>query len=245
MSLMVAALASCGGSGGSTGTSPAAATKSVNEETVAQVGNHAITRGLLNQWMTAEIGSSYYEVTKRQAPAQLVSDPPNYPACAAALKSIEPILHKGRPQPTATELESRCEQLYRATKAQTLAFLVASYWNINFDAARGLNVTDAQVQQDLEQTKATQYPAPGQFQKSLVARRRTLSQERFLAKVGLLVEKLKLRLRSKDKRYANLTREVSRSEADATCRTGYVVLHCKQFRGRIYGGRSPAALLRE
>jgi hypothetical protein len=203
-----------------------------------------ITTPMLNQWMMIEIGADYYSASKRQVPERLVSEPPNYPACVSALEAIR---GKGEPvrRSTVAQLRSKCEQLYQAIKIQTLAFLVTSYWTIDFDANHGVKVTDEEVAQKLERVKAEQYPKPGQFQESLDARRRTLGQEVFLAKIDLLQEKLKQRIQSGNGKYARLASEASISADSAVCPTGYVVPHCKQFKGHVSSGRSPSVLLQE
>jgi hypothetical protein len=239
--LAVATLSACGSSSSSSDGITALA----SADTVAQVGSYPITEQLLNEWMTVDLGTDYYEIAKRRVPAQLVSEPPNYPACVAALNA--PLRGKGaaKPQPTAEQLNSKCEQLYQAIKAETLTFLVGSYWNINFDAAHGVSVTNAEVQRSLEQVRAKKYPKPAQFQESLYARRRSLAQELFVAKISLLQQKLLQKLQSKEARYANLYKEVRRAVDSATCRAEDVVQHCRQFNGHVYSHRLLTALLHE
>jgi hypothetical protein len=218
-----------------------------SSDTVVQVGDLPITKPMLNQWMTIEIGADYYSAFKRQVPERLVSEPPNYSVCIVALKRLAPLRGAASPVPlqNVEQLRSRCAQLYQAIKAQALTFLVASDWIINFDIHHGVNVTEEEVEQMLKRVEARQYPRPGQFQESLAARRRTLGQEQFLAKIDLLQQKLEQRIQSGNAKYASLAKELASSANDAVCDTGYVVPHCKQFKGQGYTGPSPSVLLRQ
>jgi len=219
-------LAACGGgSSGGAGDSSGGA--------VAQVGDYAITKAMLNQWMTEKVGEGYYEVATHQAPPGLVAEPANYPACVATLKAITPIPGEGRPQPqpTIAQLTSKCRELYQAIKVQALSYLVSSYWSINFDADHGIKVTDEEVQRGLKRIRAEQYPAEGEFQKLLASRRRTLSQELFIVRMDLLGQKVEQRLRKGGTQLsATFVRDAKSAAASASCRPEYMVEYCKGYK---------------
>lgn len=234
------AIAACGG-GGSTVASSEDTAQLPSENDVAQVGRHVITRSLLNTWMTVDLATDYYEATKRQVPAGLVSEPANYPACARALEGVA-AKSKTQPLPSAASLKSKCEVLYQAIKQQTLTFLVGSYWNINFDTSHGVNVSDAEVARKLAAVRAKEYPKPGQFEESLRLRRRDMAEEQFIAKIDLLQAALKSRLSNKAE--PELEAQLGSANDDAICRAEYVVKHCKES-GAVYTGPSPATLAQE
>jgi hypothetical protein len=241
-SLAAVALAACGSSGGSgsSGGPPEPPAKLPSANAVVQIGGHVITRAALNEWMTVDIGTDYYELIKRQVPAQLVSEPVNYTTCTHALKRAEAAAGGGASPQTAAQLHSKCEALYRAIKEQTLAFLVNAYWSLDFGASHGIDVTDAEAERTIAQAKATEYPKPGAFEASLKARRRTAAQELFLAKADLIERELERRVASD----ATLKSDVGASAKDAVCRAEYVVAHCKE-QASLYTGPPIATLLRE
>jgi hypothetical protein len=238
--LAAATLAACGG--GSSTPEPVAQLSS--ESDVAQVGSHAISKAMLNEWMTVYLGSDYYEVTKRQVPADLVSEPVNYPACVRKLERTPAVASAGKARPSAEQLKYKCEVLYKAIKEQTLTFLVGAYWDLNFAAKHHLSVSAAAVQKVIEHVETREYPKPGQFEASLKTRRRTLAQERFLAEIDLLQAVLKGELESKSQQYAKLQSEAHSAISDAVCRPEYVVTHCKEP-AAIYTGPSLATLVEE
>jgi hypothetical protein len=249
MCLAAVTLGACGGSVASssnvTQTEKADPSAALSGDTVAQVGSLGIAKPMLNQWMTIELAADYYAVSKREAPEALVLEPPNYPACIAAVRRMPATPGKGKraSRLTTAQLRSKCEQLYQAIKAQTLTFLVGADWIINFDAHHGITVSDQEVGQSLKRVQAEQYPRPGQFQTSLNVRRRTLGEETYLAKIALLQRKLQQRIQGGNPKQASVAKEVSSTANIAVCREGYVVVRCKQFKGGGYTGPSPSALL--
>lgn len=100
--------------------------------TVAQVGSYTITKAMLNQWMTEKVSEDYYDAAGsaagEKAPLRLVSEPADYPACVATIKTITPAPSaKPKPTPTVAQLTKKCEELYQGIKMQALAYLVSSY----------------------------------------------------------------------------------------------------------------------
>lgn len=235
--LVLCVLAGCGGGGGSP------------NATVARVGAYAITRGMLNQWMTEQIGETFVEMASHQVPAGLVSEPANYPGCVSTLRSIEPIPGKGprQPIPSTAQLMSKCKELYAVVKAQALAFLVSGYWVISFDASHGITANNKEVEQSFRQGA---YPKGVELQQLLKTRRRTLAQELFMAKLDLLSEKVKNEMRKGGTQLTTkLFGEAQSANATASCLPGYVVEHCKGYKGPQSSGianlTAPAILLQE
>jgi hypothetical protein len=230
--LVVVLLAACGG--GSRGPSG---------ETVAQVGSYAITKPVLNQWMTEKANEDFYEVSTHLAPPRLVSEPADYPACVASLKAITPSPGEKQPHPTDAQLMSLCRELHQSIKLQALKYLVSSYWSINFDAAHGISVSDEEVQRQFAQTKARR----SSTESRLAGRSHTPSQELFMAKLNLLGDKVNEKLNDGGAQLtATLMSEAKRVIATANCRPGYVVEYCKGYReGATPKTRPPVIPLEE
>lgn len=235
--LAAAALAACGSSG------------DPSSGVVAQVGGYAITKTMLNQWITEKIGEDYYEVSTHESPPRLVSEPADYPACVASLKAITPIPGEGRPQPqpTVAQLTSRCKELYQAIKTQAIAYLVSSYWSLNFDADHGIKVTNEELQQKLKQIKAERYPTEAEFQQLLTTRRRTLAQELFIIELDLVQQKLGKKLKNESPQLtAAYIREAKSAASSASCHPGYVVEFCKGYKApQTSAAETPSVLLEE
>jgi hypothetical protein len=233
--LAITVLAGCGG------TDPSA--------NVAQVGQHTITRAMINEWMKPTIGEDYYAVATHEAPPGLVAEPANIPACVTALEKIEPIPGEGPPQPkpTPTELKSKCQQLYEAIRYQTAEFLIGAYWNTDFDASHGITATSQEVQHQLKRFETQHDPTPSDLQTYLTSQHRTLAQQLFHLKLELLTEKLLQTAKTGGQAaYTKLASEIQASKHPATCTPGYIVEHCNQFKPPSqYPGLPPAVQLQE
>ena len=245
--LAVVALGACGGGSNSSASNPVRSTSErptrPASDTVAQVGQLVIARPMLNHWMEIELRDDYESAFKRNAPEDLVSEPPNYPACIAVLQRLIPFRGTGKRNPPAstTQLRDNCRRLYRAIKTQALSFLVASDWLINFSSAHGVNVTDEEVSHTLKRVEAEQHPRPRQSAESRV---QALGKAVYLAKIDLLRKKLAQRIQREGGSEAKLAKEASGSANTAVCPTGYVVAHCLQFKAPAYTGPALSVLLR-
>lgn len=233
VSLAVAGLAACGG-----GTSG---------DVVAQVGGSSITKGELNHWMSTLAGGDFYEISKQHTvPSGLVSEPPNYGACVARLEAVAAGVVRVQPKLTAAQLFSKCRQLYQALKLQALGFLVEAQWIIGLAGEEGLKATDGEVMQLFKEIKAEQFPKERELQRYLASNRRSLADEMFVVKLDVLRRKIQQKLSTGGgQMLARLTEVGQRWTAKTSCRSGYVVRHCKQYTGQQPAPSlpSPAVLL--
>jgi hypothetical protein len=232
--LVVTALAACG--------------RGASSGAVAQVGGYTITKAALNQWMTERIGESYYEVATHEVPPGLVSEPANYSACIASLKTVTPIPGEGRPQsqPTVAQLTSKCKELHQDIKTKALTYLLSSYESINFGAEHGIKITDEEIQQALKRVKAEQYPTEREFRHLLMSRRRNLSQEMFIIKNDLLQQKIEKMLKNGTQLSATFLKEATNAADTASCSPEYIVEGCKEYNPKMNTASSvPASVLLE
>jgi hypothetical protein len=214
-------------------------------EVIARVGPQAITKGMINQWMTPIASEDDYAETTHAAPTGLVAEPANYPACVTALKKLAPIPGQGKPQPqqTTSDLESRCHNLYEAIRYQTTTFLVAAYWNIQFAVRHGARVSSQEIQQLLKRQLGT----TEERQNYIQSHRRTLTEQLFDLKLELLQQQLLNKAKTLGKPgYLKLLAEVQASHPQATCNPQYTVEHCKGFKAPGgYPGQPPAVQFQE
>ena len=203
-------------------------------DAVVQVGSTAITKPTLNHWMSAIVGGDFYERTHLVAPTGLVSEPPDYATCIAAVRTLassrEP---KGRQE---AQSKRKCEQLYQAVKQQAVGYLITAAVVMGQDAEQGLKVTASEVEQDFKRVQAEQFPAEAELRRYLAHRHWSLSDELFLIKRDLLSSKLTSKV---EQRFASAGGEGAlvkyvgeadtRWKAKTTCRPGYVVEDCSEY----------------
>jgi len=216
----LAVLAACGGGTGGGGTP---------STVVAQVGQHAITKAALSEWITETIGQDFFLTTSHQAPLGLVSEPPDYQRCVSVVNKLR--AEASKPPLSEAVAMRRCEELYRAVEHQALAYLVTSFWRLDLYARYGITVTPAQLQRTLQRFKASNYPNPGQFQQVLAGRRRTLPQELFIITNNILSEELKERLLNRGQSLGAFVKASERAliSEPAICNPGYVVEDCRGY----------------
>jgi len=244
--LAVTAFTACGGGGERTG----------DTATVAQVGDMSITRGTLSHWMSTIIGGDYDENIGHPAPRGLVSDPPNYPRCIAAIETLGPSKsHSETPQQARTTLANDCHGLYRELKHQALSYLLQGLWSTEEAAEQGIAVTNAEVERAFAKLRVQRYPTNTALASFLAGREWALSDELYLLKRDLLYAKLGVKHEQDiakivkgnhlalERAVLELDARVEKSwKAKTTCSVGYVIPECKQYKGTEALG-APDALL--
>jgi hypothetical protein len=242
-SLAITVATGCGHSGGIPGNA------------VARVGDTAITDAELDHWMSTLIGGDFTEVGRgHTVPAGLVSEPPDYARCVASLEAAAPKppggsreLASAPAKQTAAQLLVKCHRLYQAIRFQAAAYLVNARWATGVYADLGITASDADVKRLLAEVKEREFPKPGQFARYLAVNRRSLSDELFVLKLNVLSNKLERKIHAEGLR--PVTRKLSeagqRWTAKTTCRPGYVVPHCRQFRKVAKTQPDPGILLEQ
>lgn len=239
ISTLLAALlgfASCGGAGAS-------------GEVVARVaGVGAISKAMLDHWIPVEAVVIYQEQPTQPVPKGLIPDPPRYTACMAYLRVTPQRLGESAPKSTALELKRKCAQRLGELKVLTLNTLLDWEWTIGAGMKAGLKATDAEVRQRLERTTKTYYPKRTDFTRYLRLTGQTMSDVLFRAKVQVFEVKL-VALRTELEKsvpkglspqqlqktpFGKFVQDLPPSKAWAartTCRRGYVVSACKEYKG--------------
>jgi hypothetical protein len=193
---------------------------------VAKLGPYTITKSLLNQWMIEKAADDFYEVATHPAPPHLVSEPANYPACIDTLEKITPTPG----HPNTTELTQKCHELYESIKTQTLQFLLSSYWELNFFAHHGIDVTNQETQQTFEKIKKESYPTKKALQTLLQNRGRTLTQELFIVKNDALQQRTEQLLHHNKQQATQILNEAKTQQNTATCKPQYTANHCTNYK---------------
>ena len=155
----------------------AACGSAVPGNSVAAIAGTPITNQTLAHWgYVAAVGES------EQSPGSpvIVPDPPNYAKCIAALKKIAPASYP------ASELKTDCEMQF----AQTMEYLVRSYWVQGQAAALKLKVSPAQVQSKFTSAKNQEFKTAAQFKAFLAETGQTINDILYRFRISLLAAKL-------------------------------------------------------
>jgi hypothetical protein len=213
-------------------------------DVVAQVGGTPITKSMVNHWMATLAGGDYHQLSGKNAiPVGLVSEPPNYRRCVTNLETAARRVPKRGLNLSGVELLKKCRQLNQALRDQTVTLLVNDEWLIALARDEGVTASATEVQQLFKRVKAAEFPTEAQLHQYLASRRLSLADELFLLKVNLIEQKLLKKLEQGGKQAsAKLTETAQRWTAKSTCRPGYVVQHCKEYKGgQTYPSGLPSA----
>jgi hypothetical protein len=264
---LVLVLSACGGSSSSSSsansssstgagsTSDAAATTAsptigpASGEVVAKVGATPITKGQVNHWMATLAGGDYYELSRKHTiPANLVSDPPRYAVCVSQLEAAAAAAPRKLYTVSGVQLLTKCRQLYQALRSQATAYLVRALFVDGLSSDFEVSATDPEVLAFYKRATATRFPNQEGVTRYLTDTRATLSDELLVDKLDLLSQKTLERIKAQGSEgQTALQRSEARWTAKTDCRAGYIVEHCKQYRGEPprTAANPPASVLME
>lgn len=196
---------------------------------VVTVGKSTITQATVDHWIRVEAVTSRGPNPTRSAPKGSIPVPPGYADCIAYLRAQA----RSTPKPSSQALEHACAVEYGQLKQQILELLITYYWISGEGARQGLAVTDAEVGQYLQR----EYPTHAQLQRFLEVTGETPAEQRMLAKRVLMSIKLQRHLAAST--HTSLEQAIPKFATDlaanwagrTSCRPGYVVPQCKQYRG--------------
>jgi hypothetical protein len=215
-------------------------------DVVAEVGHTTITKAELNHWMPTLLGGDMYELTDISSPKTVVSEPSNFTVCVRSLKTVAPDL-------TTAELTTRCHQLNQLLRVQAVEYLINSDVLIGQAAEVGATVSNREIATAFNELKGRAFPTDAALQLYLQQRDWSLSTELFIIKRNLLGTKLLQKVSAKlgkkpseeaiDRYYKTLN---NRWLAKTTCRPGYIVEGCRQYKKpKTPAKTSPAIVIEE
>jgi foldase protein PrsA len=152
---------------------------------VADVAGNPITTQAFNHWMfVAAKGNSAQ--SGGSAPVIVPNDPPSFSNCIKqARKEISQVAKQ-----SDSQLRTECRTLFTSLSSQVLDFLIRAYWYQADAAKHHVTVTPAQVQNQFNLEKQSQFPTPSQFQTFLGQSGYTLQDLLFRTRVQVIYNKL-------------------------------------------------------
>jgi foldase protein PrsA len=224
-----------------------------SDEVVARVaGVGSINKATLDHWIPVEAVLLYQQEPTSPVPKGVIPDPPDYTACIAYLGSLPQKIGENGPKPTVVQLKGRCVQRSRELKVITLNTLIGWDWTIGAGLALGMKVSDAEVRKRLEEVNKRIFPTKAQFANYLKITRQTVTDMLFRSRVQLFEAKLIQERAALEKRLpsglpaqqrqaaiAKFMKSISPGKewaAKTSCREGYVVSACKEYKGSLPPG---------
>jgi len=226
IALTAASAYGCGGSGAS-------------KLPVAEVGGNVITKAMFDHWIVITAVRDYELYPRRSVPRGVVPDPPLYSACIAHLRATAGKLGAPPRSASATELRQHCAQQYQILRQQVLSSLITAEWLISEGQALGMKASSTEIKHKSEQIRKSEFSSEAAFRKYLAYTGETLSDQLFRARVKAVSAKIEERLthegstsQSQQRIFSTFSEQFPKKWAARTsCRPGYVVANCRQYRG--------------
>lgn len=206
---------------------------------VVRVGSHPISRATFEHWVRLLAVRDYQLKPHAPVPAWVIPDPPDFSACVGHLRSTGGKVHRGT-TPASLQPKRRCAQQYARLREQTLGFLITSESLIGEAQARHITITDAEIKKRFESVALPMYGSRGEFQKYLRYSGETVADQLLRARVNLASSAVEQQVLASGGRslagrghaIVKFDEEFPRRWAARTsCRPGYVVPNCRQYRG--------------
>jgi hypothetical protein len=229
-SALIAGTLGLGGCGGTAG---------IPRGAVAQVQGRAISKAMLDHWVSLEAVARYADRPTEPLPSGLVPDPPLYRHCIDYLRRSRPKLIKGHRPLTEAQLKASCESYDRALRDRALSVVITFQWLIGEAAKRGIRVSGQEVAQRLTRFNEEKYPGRGELQRVEGISDETLADERLRVRINMLSTRLEEQVARSGEGAAGRQRVLTRFfkefprkwAAKTNCRAGYIVPNCRQFKG--------------
>jgi foldase protein PrsA len=157
----------------------------VPDNSVAKVGDVAITKDQFTHWMGVAAASTAAQSGATGAAAK-APVPPDYTACIAAAKKAAAKPAKGQPTVTDAQYKTQCQQTYTQLRDSVVQFLITSVWFDQEAAKLKVSVTDAKAQTELKKAVKQQFPKDADYQKYLKQQGITNADLVFQEKLSLL-----------------------------------------------------------
>jgi hypothetical protein len=237
--LLALGLSSCGGSNGS------------DSITHIQGSSATITKPMLDHWMRETVANDFRANVGTKAPVGLVLEPANYPQCAEAAKKVIRRSYTGRLVLSDAEISQKCHQLYQAIKAETLAYLLSVQWTTLEGEEQGITVSDAEVRQQFKRFAKSFYKSQAAQRSYLAERHMVVADVLYKLRRNMLATRLQPRLLAEVKKAGGGERNFTRLALDryhgliakTSCKPGYVVFGCREYRPPAVALPSPSVIL--
>ena len=203
-----------------------------------QGSSASISKATLAHWMQVKVDSDYFSSLAKPAPAGLVSEPADYSECSAVASKIVPHDSAGKLELTASQIEQKCRQLHQVVKEQALESLITAQWTAIEAAKAGVSVSTAALHNDFVRYRNQDMPTEAQLRRFLEQRHSSVSDILFERREGLLEKGLGPKVEAEVARagggeagYVKVVQARYLAHvAKTSCKAGYVVPHCKEYR---------------
>jgi hypothetical protein len=226
-----ATLGITGGSGSDRGGLPV--------DVVARVGDRTISQQTAEHWMRVEGLLSHDGGPVTPERTWVEPRPPGYTGCIRNLENPDARPFGVPRHASQSVLKGECQKLYVDLRAKTMIFLILTVWEENIAREQDIAPSNAEVTKEFARYVAREFPAPGEF--ALNLRAYGMGRDDELLRVRKNMAELRIRERlaralgavrgDRARERDLITKPLERWVPLTTCRAGWVVLWCREYRG--------------
>ena len=129
-------------------------------DAVATVDGTSISKSDFDHWMTVAAKSGGQS-------GAAAPKPPSFADCIKQKRKTTPAPAKGQPKVTDAQLKKQCKQEYNSLRDQVMQLLVSFEWIEGEAKAKGIKVSDTEVQASFDKQKKQAFPKAADFDKFL------------------------------------------------------------------------------
>jgi foldase protein PrsA len=129
-------------------------------DAVATVDGTSISKSDFDHWMTVAAKSGGQS-------GAAAPKPPAFADCIKQKRKTTPAPAKGQPKVTDSQLKTQCKQEYNSLRDQVMQLLVSFEWIEGEAKAKGIKVSDKEVQASFDKQKKQAFPKAADFDKFL------------------------------------------------------------------------------
>jgi hypothetical protein len=169
-------------------------------------------------------------------PSGVVPDPPLYTACIARAQATSPAIK-------APSAKRECQAKYDALREQVLGFLITGESLISEGEARHVSTSRGKLLRRFAKVKATEFDnSTAKLRTYFKLTGETMADQLFRARIKVSSETIEhgimaakgVSLTRREHELARFGEDVPvKWAAKTTCRSGYVVPNCKEYRGKL------------
>lgn len=237
-SILGLSLEACGTSAGPRATSvnasrPITRRGGLPSGVVAKVGPQAITQRAVEHWMSVLVITDGHAIPKTPDPKLLAPRPPSYATCIADAKGG--LAEKGT-RLTSASIKQKCASLRRALREQAVEVLISTAQLVDEGAERGIVLNDKQVRRLLAGLVRAEFPSEAAYRRYLHITKQSLRDQIYHVRPMFLAAKvLKAVAGGPDRtptpaQLRGLANATKKWIAATTCRAGYVVPRCREYK---------------
>jgi hypothetical protein len=209
------------------------------------------SKPMLDHWMRAVVANDFRTSIGTKAPRGLVSEPADYAECAEAAKKVVPRTYTGKLKLTDAEISRKCHELYRAIKAQAMGYVLSVQWVILQARQQGLHLSAAELHREFLRFRKEAFGSPARYLKYLHERGMVLSDTLYQLRRNVFVTWLLPKFKERVKRAGGGLKTYARLAfaryhgliAKTSCKAGYVMEDCKEYRAPATPAPSPDAII--